>query len=192
MFLSSVLPNLEGTKYLFGDVTLTRTVPIWGVLPICRGVFSCYTFLHCQLFLHSVSSNDCFSIFTKLWSKGSRGGALAGGFASCSSSNGCCRDVTCECFENIHVQSVSWTGEPWQRQHWTAHLLLQLQGGADHLEPEQRVGGKQQQLHLHRDADHHLLYVDFQRIAHHYLQSHQCHQFTQVYKLSSSIFLWPK
>ena len=33
MFLISVLLNLEGTKYLFGDVTLTRTVPICGVLP---------------------------------------------------------------------------------------------------------------------------------------------------------------
>ena len=33
MILISVLPNLEGTKYLFGDVTLTHTVPIWGVLP---------------------------------------------------------------------------------------------------------------------------------------------------------------
>ena len=33
MFLISVLPNMEGQKYLFGDVTLTRTVPIWGVLP---------------------------------------------------------------------------------------------------------------------------------------------------------------
>ena len=36
MFLISVLPNLEGKKYIFGDVTLTRTVPIWGVLPICE------------------------------------------------------------------------------------------------------------------------------------------------------------
>ena len=33
MFLISVLPNLEGKKYFFGDVTLTCTVPIWGVLP---------------------------------------------------------------------------------------------------------------------------------------------------------------
>ena len=33
IFLISVLPNLEGKKYIFGDVTLTRTVPIWGVLP---------------------------------------------------------------------------------------------------------------------------------------------------------------
>ena len=29
MFLISVLPNLEGKKYLFGDVTLTRTVPMF-------------------------------------------------------------------------------------------------------------------------------------------------------------------
>ena len=34
MFLISVLPYLEGKKYFFGDVTLTCTVPIWGVLPL--------------------------------------------------------------------------------------------------------------------------------------------------------------
>ena len=34
MFLNSFLPNLQGKKYFFAEVTLTRLVPFWGDLPI--------------------------------------------------------------------------------------------------------------------------------------------------------------
>ena len=33
MFLNSFLPNLQGEKYSFAEVTLTRLVPFWGDLP---------------------------------------------------------------------------------------------------------------------------------------------------------------
>ena len=33
MFVISILENLKGKKIVFWDVTLTRLVPIWGVLP---------------------------------------------------------------------------------------------------------------------------------------------------------------
>ena len=35
MFVISILENLKGKKIVFWDVTLTRLVPIWGVLPQC-------------------------------------------------------------------------------------------------------------------------------------------------------------
>ena len=33
MFLNSFLPNLQGEKYSFAEVTLTRLVPFWGDFP---------------------------------------------------------------------------------------------------------------------------------------------------------------
>ena len=36
MFVISILENLKGKKIVFWDVTLTRLVPIWGVLPPCQ------------------------------------------------------------------------------------------------------------------------------------------------------------
>ena len=37
MFLNSFLPNLQGEKYSFAEVTLTRLVPFWGDLP-CKWI----------------------------------------------------------------------------------------------------------------------------------------------------------
>ena len=39
MFLNSFLPNLQGEKYSFAEVTLTRLVPFWGDLPMTPNYF---------------------------------------------------------------------------------------------------------------------------------------------------------
>ena len=74
-------------------------------------------------------------------------------------------------------------GESWHRQHGQAGQLLRLHRAADdHLELEQWDDGAEHQRvhHLHRDADHQLVHIDFKWIAYYYLQPHKCHQFTQV------------
>ena len=68
-------------------------------------------------------------------------------------------------------------GESWHRQHGQAGQLLRLHRAADdHLELEQGDGAE----HLHRDANHQLVHIDFKWIAYYYLQPHKCHQFAQV------------